>query len=305
MFDFGFSEVLLTSVIALIVLGPEKLPRAASQVGRWVGRARAMARQFREQLEEEVNLENVKKAHKEEQAKRESEAAKAPAGATGQGAGARPETTGTGTAGTGTVAGATDSAGAGAADSTGARVADSAPAGAEPHVSSTQPNDTQAATDAPLGSQISPDPSEFRADTFSHAHPTDEFGANPLTGNGAAEVTSAPAMADTSGGRVGSSASYPSGSESASSLTAAESAPPAAPAAAVGSATSNTAAPSSGAPAVAESAASTQSAPSATAAGPAHGPDANEAYASSTASAPEQAYIGTTSPTDVEKSGHS
>jgi sec-independent protein translocase protein TatB len=59
------------------VLGPEKLPRAASQVGRWVGRARAMARQFREQLEEEVNLENVKRAHKEEEARREAEAKQA------------------------------------------------------------------------------------------------------------------------------------------------------------------------------------------------------------------------------------
>jgi len=36
------------------VLGPKKLPGAAAQVGRWVGRARAMARQFREQLEQEV-----------------------------------------------------------------------------------------------------------------------------------------------------------------------------------------------------------------------------------------------------------
>ncbi len=72
MFDIGFSEVLLIFVIALIVLGPEKLPRAASQVGRWVGRARAMARQFKEQLEEEVNLENVRKAHKETAAKEEA-----------------------------------------------------------------------------------------------------------------------------------------------------------------------------------------------------------------------------------------
>jgi sec-independent protein translocase protein TatB len=61
MFDIGFSEVLLIFVIALVVLGPEKLPRLASQVGRWVGRARAMARQFREQLEEEVNLEEVRR----------------------------------------------------------------------------------------------------------------------------------------------------------------------------------------------------------------------------------------------------
>src|SRR5690349_1904915 len=61
MFDIGFSEVLLIFVLALIVLGPEKLPKVASQVGRWIGRARGMARQFREQLEEEVNLEEVRR----------------------------------------------------------------------------------------------------------------------------------------------------------------------------------------------------------------------------------------------------
>ena len=44
MFDIGFSEILVIFVLALIVLGPEKLPRVAAQVGRWIGRARAMAR---------------------------------------------------------------------------------------------------------------------------------------------------------------------------------------------------------------------------------------------------------------------
>jgi sec-independent protein translocase protein TatB len=44
------------------VLGPEKLPRVVAEVGRWLGRARAMARQFREQLEEEVQLEEARKA---------------------------------------------------------------------------------------------------------------------------------------------------------------------------------------------------------------------------------------------------
>jgi sec-independent protein translocase protein TatB len=49
-------------VLALIVLGPEKLPRVVSEIGRWAGRARAMARQFREQLEEEVQLEQARKS---------------------------------------------------------------------------------------------------------------------------------------------------------------------------------------------------------------------------------------------------
>jgi sec-independent protein translocase protein TatB len=56
MFDVGFSEIVLILGIALLVLGPEKLPRLANQVGRWAGRARAMARQLRAQLDEEVEV---------------------------------------------------------------------------------------------------------------------------------------------------------------------------------------------------------------------------------------------------------
>jgi len=61
MLDFGFSEIVLTSAIALIVLGPEKLPKVARQVGNWMGRARAMARQLTEQLEREVDAEDLLK----------------------------------------------------------------------------------------------------------------------------------------------------------------------------------------------------------------------------------------------------
>ena len=54
MFEVGFSELLLIMGLALLVLGPEKLPKVVSEIGRWMGRARAMARQFREQLEDEA-----------------------------------------------------------------------------------------------------------------------------------------------------------------------------------------------------------------------------------------------------------
>ncbi|MBC8027699.1 MAG: twin-arginine translocase subunit TatB [Steroidobacteraceae bacterium] len=60
MFEVGFSELLLICAIALVVLGPQKLPKLAQQVGRWIGRARAMARQFREQLEEEAHTLETK-----------------------------------------------------------------------------------------------------------------------------------------------------------------------------------------------------------------------------------------------------
>lgn len=56
MFEVGFTEIVLILGIALLVLGPEKLPKLANQVGRWAGRARAMARQLRQQLDEEVTI---------------------------------------------------------------------------------------------------------------------------------------------------------------------------------------------------------------------------------------------------------
>ncbi len=60
MFEVGFTELLLIFALSLLVLGPQKLPKLAQQVGRWVGRARAMARQFRDQLEEEAHTLETK-----------------------------------------------------------------------------------------------------------------------------------------------------------------------------------------------------------------------------------------------------
>ena len=54
MFEGRFPELLIIFVVALVVLGPHKLPQVAALVGRWLGNARAMARQFRDQLEEEA-----------------------------------------------------------------------------------------------------------------------------------------------------------------------------------------------------------------------------------------------------------
>jgi sec-independent protein translocase protein TatB len=59
MFEVGFTEIVLILGLALLVLGPEKLPGLAEKVGRWTGRARAMARQLRTQLEHEVTLEEL------------------------------------------------------------------------------------------------------------------------------------------------------------------------------------------------------------------------------------------------------
>ena len=57
----SFPHLLVIFIIALVVLGPQKMPKLVAQVGRWAGKARAMARQFREQLDSEINLEELNK----------------------------------------------------------------------------------------------------------------------------------------------------------------------------------------------------------------------------------------------------
>ena len=59
MFDFSFQELVVVCVVALVVLGPTRLPGVVRKIGRWVGKARSMAREFREQLESEVNIEEL------------------------------------------------------------------------------------------------------------------------------------------------------------------------------------------------------------------------------------------------------
>lgn len=60
MFDFGFMEILLICVIALVVLGPEKLHRLVRTLGQWVGRGRSMMQQMQQQLEGEARNLDMK-----------------------------------------------------------------------------------------------------------------------------------------------------------------------------------------------------------------------------------------------------
>lgn len=54
MSGIGGSEFLLLCLIGLLILGPERLPRVARQLGTWVGKARQMTRALQRQLEQEV-----------------------------------------------------------------------------------------------------------------------------------------------------------------------------------------------------------------------------------------------------------
>jgi len=60
MFEVGFTEILLICAIALMVLGPARLPKLVADLGRWAGRARSMARQLRTQLEQETHFDPLK-----------------------------------------------------------------------------------------------------------------------------------------------------------------------------------------------------------------------------------------------------
>ena len=61
MFDVGFSELLIIAVVALIVLGPERLPKAARFAGLWVRKARAQWYSVKAELERELAAEDMKK----------------------------------------------------------------------------------------------------------------------------------------------------------------------------------------------------------------------------------------------------
>lgn len=65
MFDVGFSELLLIAVIALIVLGPEKLPKVARTLGSLVGRMQRYVSSVKSEVEREMQLEDLKKLQQE------------------------------------------------------------------------------------------------------------------------------------------------------------------------------------------------------------------------------------------------
>jgi sec-independent protein translocase protein TatB len=59
MFDIGFFELCIIGVVALLVLGPERLPRAARTAGMWVGRAKRMVTQVKRDIDDELRQEEL------------------------------------------------------------------------------------------------------------------------------------------------------------------------------------------------------------------------------------------------------
>ncbi|MES2858474.1 MAG: Sec-independent protein translocase protein TatB [Pseudomonadota bacterium] len=74
MFDFSFGELLVVALVALVVLGPERLPKAARFTGLWVRRARAQWYSVKSELEHELASDELKRSlHDGRQALREAQ----------------------------------------------------------------------------------------------------------------------------------------------------------------------------------------------------------------------------------------
>ncbi len=67
MFDFSFGELGVIAVVALVVLGPEKLPRVARTAGHLLGRARAYANQVKSDIDREVQMDELRKLQQQAQ----------------------------------------------------------------------------------------------------------------------------------------------------------------------------------------------------------------------------------------------
>ena len=78
MFDVGFWELLLIFVVALIVVGPERMPGLIRTTGQWLGRAQRVARELRAEFEREAHTQEFKALNQQfqEEDRRLKEAAK-------------------------------------------------------------------------------------------------------------------------------------------------------------------------------------------------------------------------------------
>ena len=73
MFDIGFTELLLIAVVALVVLGPDKLPTAVRTVGLWVGRAKRTIGGIQKEISEELRMEELRRTSAIEKERLEQE----------------------------------------------------------------------------------------------------------------------------------------------------------------------------------------------------------------------------------------
>lgn len=64
MFDVGFSELVVIGIVALVVLGPQRLPEVARTAGRWMGRLRRLADEVKNDFERELQSQELAELRK-------------------------------------------------------------------------------------------------------------------------------------------------------------------------------------------------------------------------------------------------
>jgi len=64
MFGFSFTELMLIGVVALVVIGPERLPKVARTAGAWLGRLNRYASQVKADIDREMRLDELREAQK-------------------------------------------------------------------------------------------------------------------------------------------------------------------------------------------------------------------------------------------------
>lgn len=67
MFDIGFSEMAIVAVVALIVLGPDRLPKVARQAGQWLGKLQRYVSDVKSDINRQMELEELRKLKTEVQ----------------------------------------------------------------------------------------------------------------------------------------------------------------------------------------------------------------------------------------------
>lgn len=68
MFDVGFSELMMVGLIALLVIGPERLPKAARIAGFWIGKTRSTIANVKAEIKQELHAEEMRQLLQQQQA---------------------------------------------------------------------------------------------------------------------------------------------------------------------------------------------------------------------------------------------
>jgi len=68
MFDIGFSEILVIMVVALVVIGPERLPKVARSMGQWWGRIQRYLNKIKQDVNSSIELEELRETQRKFQA---------------------------------------------------------------------------------------------------------------------------------------------------------------------------------------------------------------------------------------------